>query len=385
MLATLGDSEPGGRAPESAGHDDRLSGDPKERLVRSDRRGVRTPSLEAGSAPGDGGSSSLLVIQERDVGLFSMVWQVLNTLYLLEDQKIDRVPIAAWGQGLAYFHPDGHEGRRTVWEYYFEPLVAGFSEDRVLSVLGARAFELLESKRKQLEHERGAVEFPDDLHWLRPLTDEDRSNIAEIDELVSAVDWTWTESFYPTVGGGQPAPFAIPSDRAADLIRRYVRPREHIRRKASELFEARLRGHYVIGVHVRGTDGLSDPGRPGTIPFGRCFQEIGRRLTAVGASRCRVFLATDEQYVVDLFQRRFGDELVLYDAVRSAKGAAPLGTGPTGQRIPGYIATDRDTARRNGDDAVVEFTLLTQSDFLVHNPSSLSAAARLYVPEGVLL
>jgi hypothetical protein len=323
------------------------------------------------------------VIQERDVGLFSMVWQVLNTVHRLEARRLDRAPIAVWGQGLAYFHPDGHEGRRTVWEYYFEPLVAGFSEDRVLDVLGADAFELLESSRRRLERQRAIVDFPAKAHLVAPLTDGERSNIAEIGERTSGLDWAWTESFHPALDGRRPPPFAVPRDRAADLIRRYVRPRAHIRRKVSELYDARLRGHHVIGVHVRGTDGLDDPGRPSEIPFDRYFEEIERRVTTTGTSSCRVFLATDEQHVVERFQDRFGGALVLYDAARSPRGAASLGAGPTGQRMPGYIASDRDAARRNGDDAVVEFILLGRSDVLVHNQSSLSAAARVCVPEAV--
>ena len=67
--------------------------------------------------------SKLLVIRERDVGLFSTTLQVLNTLYLLEDRQIDRVPIVLLGSGLIYFQGDGYAGRQNVWEYYFEPVV----------------------------------------------------------------------------------------------------------------------------------------------------------------------------------------------------------------------------------------------------------------------
>ena len=332
-----------------------------------------------------GNQPRLVVIRERDVGLFSMVWQVVNTMLLIEDQTIDRIPVVVLGRGLVYFHPSGHQGRRTVWEYYFEPLVPSWSEERVLDVLGDRAFELLESKRRQLERERGAVDFPEDLHLLPPLTDGDRANIAHIDALVAPSDWVWTESFHPTIDGRQLDWYAIPSDRKAELVRRFIRPRDHIRRKALGLFEDALRGHYVIGAHVRGTDGHRAPARGVETPIDRYFAEIEQKLSTIGRRSCRVFLATDEQYVVELFENRFGDLLVYHDAVRSAEGDAAVGSGPTGQAVPGYITKGGDVARMNGEDAVVEYTLLCQSDFLVHNASSLSQAACLLVADSVCL
>jgi len=325
----------------------------------------------------------LLVIRERDVGLFSMVLQVLHALFLLKDQKIDRIPLVVLGRGIIYFHPDGHESHRTAWEYYFKPLVPEFSENHILTVLGDCAFELLESKRKQLEHARGATEFPQDLHLLSPLTTQDRSNLAQLDELVTPFDWAWTESFYPTVDGRSCGQFEISYSYYADLVRRYIRPRDHIQRKVSELFDARLRGYYVIGVHVRGTDGHSAPSGGVEIPFDRYFYEIEQKFATFGKSACRVFLATDEQNVVSRFEKRFGEELVHYDAVRNIDGEEVFGVGPTGQVMPGYIGKGGTTAVQNGDDAVVEYALLCRSDFLVHNVSSLSATACFSVPESV--
>ena len=337
------------------------------------------------SADGAGSLPRLLVIRERDVGLFSMVWQVVNTMFLLEEQKSDRMPIVVLGQGQVYFHASGHEGRRTVWEYYFEPLVPGWSEERVLGALGDRAFELLESKRKWLERERGAVDFPGDLHLLPPLTDRDRANIAQIEARVAPSDWAWTEAFLPTIDGCTADWRAMPSARLAELLRRYIRPRDHVRKKALGLFERALRGHYVIGAHVRGTDSLRAPARGVELPIDRYFAEIERKLSTIGRSACRVFLATDEQFVVDLFEKRFGDVLVYHDAVRSAEGEDAFGRGPTGQGVPGYITRGDRVALVNGEDAVVEYTLLCQSHFLVHNSSSISSAARLLVADSVQL
>jgi len=56
------------------------------------------------------GISRMMIIRERDVGLFSMFWQVLNTLYQLHIHQIDRIPVVILGEGLIYYHPEGHNG-----------------------------------------------------------------------------------------------------------------------------------------------------------------------------------------------------------------------------------------------------------------------------------
>jgi hypothetical protein len=45
-----------------------------------------------------------------------------------------------------------------------------------------------------------------------------------------------------------------------------------------------------------------------------------------------------------------------------------------------YIAADRDRAARNGEDAIVEYLLLSRCDHLVHNGSSLARMVLLNAP-----
>ena len=39
--------------------------------------------------------------------------------------------------------------------------------------------------------------------------------------------------------------------------------------------------------------------------------------------------------------------------------------------MPAYITRDRDIAARNGEEAVIEYLLLTQCNILIHNGASL--------------
>ena len=139
------------------------------------------------------------------------------------------------------------------------------------------------------------------------------------------------------------------------MLRRYIRPRQHILERANRFYNAHLAGHHVIE----------------------------RRIKALGAEACRVFLATDEAALIAPFEERFGGSLVYCETVRKVDGDDIFGTGPTGQVVPGYIAKGGSTAAKNGDDAVLEFELLRRSDILVHNVSSLSRAASYGVPESI--
>lgn len=67
----------------------------------------------------------LLVLCERDVGLFSLIQQVIANIPRAIAEE--RTPVAHFGEGCVYFTPAGYRDRDTVWEYYFEPLVADAS------------------------------------------------------------------------------------------------------------------------------------------------------------------------------------------------------------------------------------------------------------------
>ena len=68
-----------------------------------------------------------------------------------------------------------------------------------------------------------------------------------------------------------------------------------------------------------------------------------------------------------------------YDSIRHQSGEA-AGQGPTGWIMPAYIAGDRGRAARNGEDAIVEYLLLSRCDHLVHNGSSLARTVLLNAP-----
>ena len=49
--------------------------------------------------------------------------------------------------------------------------------------------------------------------------------------------------------------------------------------------------------------------------------------------------------------------------------------------MPGYIASNRDRAAQNGEEAVIKCLMLARSNYLVHNGSSLSRTVLLNDPD----
>lgn len=330
----------------------------------------------------DTASDRLLVILERDVGLFSMVEQVLNTLHLLERHRIDRIPVVLLGRDIAYFDPDGHDGRTTVWEYYFEPLIEEWPAERVLDILGDRALDLVASRRLLQERLRGLRDFPDRIHRVPSPSTRDLTNLRELSKIPAAADWQWTEDFTPTVDGQRSEGLPGRAERAR-LLKKWIRPRPRLVGRIEAFHGAHLAGHHVIGVHVRGTDLLPGAEGPSDLDLRPFFAEVDARLDAPGRESCRVLVASDDHSYVADFRERYGDLCVAYDAVRSGSADRLAGSGPTGQLMPGFLTRGDGRAVMNGADVVAEFGLLCRSDHLVHNGSTIARLASSTIDDSV--
>jgi hypothetical protein len=298
----------------------------------------------------------LHVIRERDVGLFSLIQQVVaNVPWALHEA---RVPVVDFRERTAYWTPNGHSGRSSVWEYYFEPVVDELPSSAVPS-----------SVTEEIE-----LAYPDQ------------------NELgLFATDYAFVSTHFgdhPRLSGIAPAipyttgnPGRALREWTSEIIKRFVRPRAYLTAKVDAFFDAHMRGNSVIGVHVRGTDAVSGREtrayRQGSLDFGRFERELSRLLHS--QPNARMFVATDAQASLDRLTATFGERVLAYDAVRHVKGEA-VGSGPTGCIMPAYVAADRNTAARNGEDAVVEYLLLARCGHLVHNGASLATTVLLRDP-----
>ncbi len=298
----------------------------------------------------------LHVICERDVGLFSLIQQVVaNIPWALNE---GRVPIAAFGRRTVYWTPDRCNETDSVWEYYFEPVVSGFPASVIPERVRASGEQSLPDQ-DELGHDIAGHGFVSN-HF------GDHPRLAGV---------------APCIPYATADPDASLRAWTSEIISEFVRPTTSVRTKAQTFLNTLLDGSPVIGVHIRGTDAVSSSEtrayRQNSLDLGSYVETIERLL--VQSPDAKVFVATDERRSLDHLEEAFGSRVAAYTAVRHEGGAA-AGAGPTGRIMPAYIAMDRAIAAQNGEDAVVEYLVLRQCDHLVHNGASLAVTALLAEP-----
>jgi len=298
----------------------------------------------------------LHIMCERDVGLFSLVQQVIGNIpWAIEE---GRTPIAFFQDKTCYWTPSGYQGTDTVWEYYFEPLFTSHPASAIP------------------RHIRDIISdnFP---------SPHDVGYFADKDIFISA-----HFGDHPALDGKtRPIPYLYDDpdeqlrEEAHHIIQRFVRPRSYIQDKADCFLEQFMKDRPVIGVHVRGTDSISEgerrPHRQGSLVLSKYIAEIERLLNT--QPKAAIFVATDAQSSLNQLTQAFGDRIIAYDSLRHESGAT-AGQGPTGWMVPAYIASDRNRAARNGEEAVIECLLLSRCHHLVHNGSSIARTVMLMAP-----
>jgi hypothetical protein len=300
---------------------------------------------------------SLHIICERDVGLFSLIQQVIAGVTWATYES--RVPIVYFTDRTAYWTPSGYHGRDTVWEYYFEPVIpthpASTVPEHVQNTLSGNPPSPSEPGYFVDEDTFVSCHFGD-----HPL----------LESKALAIPYLWDD------------PDDALRRTAAEVIQRFVRPRPYILHKVAQFVERHFYGRPVIGVHARGTDATSSrearPHRQGSLVLSRYGQELQRLME--GEPDSLVFVATDDDASLQYFIDAFGSRVTSYGTVRHKSGEA-AGSGPTGWIMPAYIAADRARAAQNGEEAVIDYLLLSRCNYLIHNGSSLARTALLAVPE----
>jgi hypothetical protein len=298
----------------------------------------------------------LHIMSERDVGLFSLIQQVIATIpWALQE---GRIPIPYFGERTCYWRHGGYGGSDTVWEYYFEPVVAGYPVARI----------------------------PEDVRTHVSLYPPSQAELGYFIDENTFVSSQFGD--HPDLAGkALSIPYRTGSPgnglrrRTSNIICEYVRPRAYIEDQAREFFDEHMRGWDVIGVHVRGTDAVSEVEtrryRQGSLDLPK-YRTALRRLVQAHP-QARILVTTDAESSLNYLREELGDRVIAYPAIRHQGGQA-AGVGPTGCLMPGYIAADRDRAARNGAEALIEYRLLSQCRHLVHNGASLATTVLLTQP-----
>jgi hypothetical protein len=298
----------------------------------------------------------LHLICERDVGLFSLIQQVISQIpWALRE---NRIPIVYYRDRTCYWTPNGYQGSDTVWEYYFEPVVPSHPASSVPPNVRAALSQ----------------NYPGSF---------DVGHFLDNEAFASAHFGDHPELLGKTL----PTPYLLDDPdlelrrKASEIVHSYVRPRKYVLEKADRFFEEHMRDRYVIGVHIRGTDATSGHEartfRHGSLRLPLFARAVQRLLKA--HPDALVLVATDAESSLNYMRELLGSRVIAYDSIRHVRGRE-AGRGPTGWAMPGYISENRDQAAKNGEEAVIEYLLLSRCSHLLHNGASLARTVLLAAP-----
>lgn len=164
--------------------------------------------------------------------------------------------------------------------------------------------------------------------------------------------------------------FHLPRERNAELIQRYVHVRPEIQFQVESYFNKEFAGHYVIGVHHRGTDKALEVAVIAPFYAENAVNNIIKNLKKSERKKVKIYVATDDQHFLDFMIKKFGKKIIYNNFVRSTDDR-PLHYGPT------IYSTNYERGR----DAIVDALLLSKTHILVRPaPSAFSWMSIVFNP-----
>lgn len=270
---------------------------------------------------------------DRYAGFCAMITYALNEVRLALGNNW--LPVVNYNNYINSYFYDPACGD-NVWEYYFEPLM-GISYTYVKQLLS-------EGKIPQkLIHS-----YPAELivKWHH----EDPDRIA---------------TFWACDPPENPAHWmALKRQLGREYVSRYIRVKPHILAKVEQFHHNNIKSWNTCGIHIRGTDfAYAEPTKPEVY-----FRAIYQWAANSQHDDFKLFLATDQQQFVEMFQREFGERVITYSSIRSSSD------------VPAFFFNDV-SAYKKGEDVLIDILLLSQCNYLLKCAAAVGEYALWFNPE----
>jgi len=149
------------------------------------------------------------------------------------------------------------------------------------------------------------------------------------------------------------------------LIQKYVKVKDAIQKKANSFYKKNLRNAYLIGVHYRGTDKVTEAPR---VPYDQVYAKIMEVMKTMPKKEVKIFVATDEQQFISYITNKFPHHVYYTIATRAADS------------LPVHIHHNLNPYE-NGVEALVDCLLLSKCRVLIRTESHLSNTALMFNPD----
>ncbi len=193
----------------------------------------------------------------KEYGFFAALMNVLNDLAWSE--KNHKIPVVYWDETTVYYQPEGFNGSKNVWEYYFEPVST--------------------------------------------------ESFKQGDDVISTAHLDGYTDFYKT----EPHHFLNKEQRklAHRFLVKYIKIKAPIEAKINDFCNKYMKGKRTIGIHLRGTDKYKE------------IKPVNLELIFAEANKyqCDQYLiATDEQILLDKAISLLNKPVIYYNSYRSTDG-----------------------------------------------------------------
>ncbi|MCD7726150.1 MAG: O-fucosyltransferase family protein [Clostridiales bacterium] len=194
------------------------------------------------------------------IGFFAELGMTLIKLYFADERGM--VPYIRWGESYVYYEPKGIRGEKNAFLHYFKPV----------------------SEVQSVEH---ACHVLYQASW----------HCNQVKALYGAVSYDVSEDYI---------------DAMARMLRKYIHYNDETEQYLESQYSSLLGGKRTIAVHYRGTD-FNKGYNNHPIPV-QAEQEINKvRELMKKKDYEQIFLATDEQAIVERFRQEFGERVKVYE------------------------------------------------------------------------
>lgn len=150
------------------------------------------------------------------------------------------------------------------------------------------------------------------------------------------------------------------------LLEKYMVLKPEILEEIERFSRKHFEGHFVVGIHYRGTDKVTEA--PST-SYDEVLEKVREEMIPQKRSELKIFVATDEQAFVRYLNENFVGEVLEQSGVARST---------TGQPIHLHQTSDQ---YENGKAAIVDCVLLSRTNLLIRTASNLSRWSTYFNPD----
>jgi hypothetical protein len=287
-------------------------------------------------------------INHANAGFFAYVTFVINQLRVCELNYFYPVVFlgAKAGKGKNSNNEESYGNKK--WDYYFEP-VAGMTFNEIMADIN--------NVQSSLNREKLVALITDQL-WHIHLRDPDSVYNYPYGHYRDLADKDFAQWYERQ------------RDKANHYINKYIKIKAHITEKVDHFYHQQFDGHRVLGIHMRGSDkGTAESSAElmRIITPEQYYPYIDNYLSEYPDSK--IFLATEQTQFVTQIQDRYGDRVIVREAIRTE--GFGQGENPFQKRSEGMGYT-------KGEEVLIDCLLLARCNFLLRCTSAVGEYAMYF-------